>query len=999
MNKLYVNPNYPEKDLFPYIDNAQKKIPPIKDNLKKIIDELAGLKIEGDVDIDKLKKGFDEYKKLYDEFIKSKDGIQLNEDSPFVYLNKEIEFDEDQFKKELLSGLMDISTIDDYENKINIMEREIDSYLGQIDVYKEEIKKYNSTINELIFVKVDGSQVRYKNEKDITEYDYTDNIEKVELNKFIFDETKFNLFIKFLNNLVDKLKQIQNQDELAKYDKSLQEFTETLPKINLPQITLVPNKTDLDKSVSFESQLQMLDAKIERIQNNVLKNDLKIKKRYIESKQSTLQIPQQGGKFETQFSMTKLTPKLIQILKKVDMINIELKQISNENKMALNIKSRILMYKTYLILVLQNEFNKKQSINYRYINRGLLQYYLSIILSISEKFDVNADGINDGIKFFNQYHFILIEKFKNFFKSILDLPAFTNDQIIDIENSQPNINMMFTLFNSFKDLLDSYNEQFQNKITIYARINDKTLHSKPLFETNPDDSRILSVNKKNCLQIGQYSTDQVPFTEVFDSKKFTETLTISKYMTLASQISKGKGIVFMTYGYSGTGKTFTLFGTNQKAGILQSTLLNINNMNKVLFRVYEIYGEGLSTTEYWNGFDAYDIYKYNLNVEQKLEVKNTGIVTEKYVTIINNEKVPNESKSAYLNSGQEDFIILAHDQKDMQAVFKNFSQFIDDLDELRKKEKRIVATKNNPASSRSIIVYEFFNVINEDTIVPFILIDLPGREEIKQTYYDEFIVNNPQIIDIDKVRVKASMLNPLYISLLDRDIVNQIIKKGEEIPKTSKDKINIIFEKINSYIQKKDLSGLKEFIVKYLDTKQIAISSEYFDLIYSGYFINENIVGLIKIILVNLLGKTDVKDKLIFSQSKKLSSENIKQNINDVFGDFYKLVEKNYVENEKGFETLLDTPNMLDENYNSQRIFNYDTPILLPLLQRYNTKHAFNPKEMKMNYPDFSKPLNVLPVDSFKIFYLFTNDDADKKCHLQYKLLSNTLNLIYALKE
>ena len=68
------------------------------------------------------------------------------------------------------------------------------------------------------------------------------------------------------------------------------------------------------------------------------------------------------------------------------------------------------------------------------------------------------------------------------------------------------------------------------------------------------------------------------------------------------------------------------------------------------------------------------------------------------------------------------------------------------INELRKKEKRIVATKNNPASSRSIIVYEFFNVINEDTIVPFILIDLPGREEIKQTYFDEFIVNNPQII-------------------------------------------------------------------------------------------------------------------------------------------------------------------------------------------------------------------------------------------------------------
>ena len=97
-----------------------------------------------------------------------------------------------------------------------------------------------------------------KGKTDITEYDYTDNIEKVELNKFIFDETKFNLFIEFLNGIVYKLKLIQNQDELVKYNASLEEFTETLPKIDLPQITLVSNKTDLDKSVSFKLQLDMI---------------------------------------------------------------------------------------------------------------------------------------------------------------------------------------------------------------------------------------------------------------------------------------------------------------------------------------------------------------------------------------------------------------------------------------------------------------------------------------------------------------------------------------------------------------------------------------------------------------------------------------------------------------------------------------------------------------------------------------------------------------------
>ena len=54
---------------------------------------------------------------------------------------------------------------------------------------------------------------------------------------------------------------------------------------------------------------------------------------------------------------------------------------------------------------------------------------------------------------------------------------------------------------------------------------------------------------------------------------------------------------------------------------------------------------------------------------------------------------------------------------------------------------------------------------------------------------------------------------------------------------------------------------------------------------------------------------------------------------------------------------------------------------------------------MKLLYPDFNKPLNVLSVDSFKIFYLFTNDDSDKKCLHQYKLLENTKSLIYQLKD
>ena len=65
-----------------------------------------------------------------------------------------------------------------------------------------------------------------------------------------------------------------------------------------------------------------------------------------------------------------------------------------------------------------------------------------------------------------------------------------------------------------------------------------------------------------------------------------------------------------------------LFWNSEKSARFQGVKIGINcNIQKVLFRVYEIYGEGLTTKDYWDNFDSYDIYSYNLNVEQKLEIK------------------------------------------------------------------------------------------------------------------------------------------------------------------------------------------------------------------------------------------------------------------------------------------------------------------------------------------------------------------------------------------
>jgi len=970
-----------------------KKSSELKDKLSSIYDKLSTLKINENTDIDILKSKFDEYKKLYQQFIESKNGIQL-EDLPFVYSNEPDTFNEDEFKKNLLSGIIEIETIDDYEIKLVTLQNNIDLYIEQISQYKTIASAYNTKLDEEINFIYNGGNIAYVNSEQISEYDYVETITKNKLNTIVFPNTKINELVSFLNSFGEKLKNLKNDDQLANNESRISDLDLIFNSITIPKLELELNDMVIEsykKQLTELNQLLLSDSNI----NPELKYDLEMKKKYIQSKLQKLET-QEGGDIK---EFTKITPLIIDIIGKIDEVNVKVKEIKNLNQLSLNIKYRIVMYRLYLLIILQDEFDKKQTINFCYLNRGLVQYYLSIILQIYEKFDSTLTDVNAGIKYFNEYHYILILKFKNFLSSLLNDPNFLNEKLIDINNCKGESQLLFILFNKFKDLLDSYNELYQKKITIYARINDKAIHDTPLFTVNEEDSRILLVNKRNCPSLNQYNIERHRFTEVFDSKRFKDALTISKYMILASQISKGKGIVFLTYGYSGTGKTYTLFGNSKKAGLLQSTLLNINNIDRVLFRAYEIYGEGLSISDYWQGFDNYDIITYKLSTEDKLRIVGNNVVKEKIVSILSSNKLNREDRNEYLSNGQSDFIVLANDQTDMRNVFKNFSEFIEDLDEIRKKEKRIVATKNNPSSSRSIIVYEFFNIINETAIIPFVLIDLPGREEIRETFLDPYLMNSTSAIDPSKAaKIAAAMLNPLYLSLIDRNIFETYKKKDQEIPKKFNEKINSSFDLINNYIVKKDLDGLKNFLIKYLNSNEITdIDKNLLTNIMEGYFINENIVELIKIILVDILQKSNIENKSIFKQSAKLKIEKIKKNIIDTSSEYYITVDKQIIYNTKKLEEFTKKPSPLDEDYDSKKIFNYDQTILKPLLSRYQNKHIFETKNMEFKYSKTDEILNIEPVESYKIFYLFTNDDADKKCFNQYKLLSNTSNLLGAV--
>jgi hypothetical protein len=119
--------------------------------------------------------------------------------------------------------------------------------------------------------------------------------------------------------------------------------------------------------------------------------------------------------------------------------------------------------------------------------------------------------------------------------------------------------------------------------------------------------------------------ENLKFEEIFDPGNFKENANLSLYMGLANSLSDMKSIMLLTYGYSGVGKTFTLFGSAAKEkreksdGLLQTTLNNLTNFDKIELKAFELYGLGVPYKFYWesNKFEHF-IYNYKLIDKQNI---------------------------------------------------------------------------------------------------------------------------------------------------------------------------------------------------------------------------------------------------------------------------------------------------------------------------------------------------------------------------------------------
>jgi len=236
------------------------------------------------------------------------------------------------------------------------------------------------------------------------------------------------------------------------------------------------------------------------------------------------------------------------------------------------------------------------------------------------------------------------------------------------------------------------------------------------------------------------------FDEVFYNPAYTNQI-ISRYMLLDTSLRYGKDLYMITYGYSGTGKSFTLFGNGKERGLLQSTLFNLlDKIESLTLTITDIYGFGTQYSDSWK------------NVKP----------TQKYIKL---RKLDDNYTFDEFSDKKESTKIMNKDIK----LLDDFDKTIDSIDKERRKDGMIKRTINNPISSRSKIIYKFDFTFKDQTNAKMIIDDSPGAENILESFLKKPIKNGiynisqnfPNVSKYRECLLYAALINPLYLALLD----------------------------------------------------------------------------------------------------------------------------------------------------------------------------------------------------------------------------------------
>lgn len=585
--------------------------------------------------------------------------------------------------------------------------------------------------------------------------------------KFTFNSADCN-FVRTQEDFIKFIESDVNSNPTSKYKDMWNEYVTSNGKVKdnarIKKLIYQYNVTE-----SFGSDKQYDGTNTHRIVNNFVINDgttiqkIDLMQSILDSEYITYQDiynpDLNDGKFSSGGAIQDLRDRNVAIGKKIEHFHELYSKYGELTKLYNKHQIDNTLHTMFLILIVTNQLFTQSYVIYYYVSKGLLTFYKRSIDIILDKIRKKDSG--EIYNYFKKYHKVTLLKLQNFIDALVNHPTMSPTSIINIRKCKGETANRFMLFNYFKNILDSYKQIFQSKISIYARINDFGNIDKKnvVFSSDASDYQKFNVDNMNCTSTRNATIKYdkgVVFTEVFDTQKYPGNNAISKYMSIDSQLAKQKGVALLTYGYSGTGKTYTLFGKTGTEGILQAVLNDVVGIKQIKFRLFEIYGLGVPYSYYWTDDKGqprlekinHVIYNHLIHLSGNSidyidSLNKTEIINAQNISIFIN-CLPCTSTTGTCSCNYVDIINL-----NLEEVLKNFGDFMEKVDLHRMQEKRIRQTPNNNVSSRSILVYDFKIYLNNsskdssgnDIPTQFLIIDLPGREEILQTYIETYFEN------------------------------------------------------------------------------------------------------------------------------------------------------------------------------------------------------------------------------------------------------------------
>lgn len=330
-------------------------------------------------------------------------------------------------------------------------------------------------------------------------------------------------------------------------------------------------------------------------------------------------------------------------------------------------------------------------------------------------------------------------------------------------------------------ILKQFLDRSGTNVTLFCIINDfqsSTVDKIIYKKTIEEDSMLLeTINHTDCdkvfptvvtnTNVTQLQTFKLPFTYIFDKCELEK---IPYYIKIGEKIKEHQNSLLITFGYSGVGKSVTIFGKKDKntgviiPGLLQYFLKTLNTSFKV--EVLEIYGRALPAYESFNidNMDKNDGYLKTITWIKRYTSTESVQKTGKYDFVNDTHDKYNENTFEYETDNTKEGSLI-NDPIKIKEYFKKrlTNEFIENSTEMysvsedstisylevfsenlvepveskRRLLRSIYFTPNNPDSSRSILIYTFaFKTDNKYTVLT--IIDFPGKEDPIPTYiYDE----------------------------------------------------------------------------------------------------------------------------------------------------------------------------------------------------------------------------------------------------------------------